>query len=105
VKGKSSKDERLAITGAECHRGVKYARSEISDPRRIFASTVKVKGGEIELVPVRTDRPIRKGNWKKAAELVKELKVPGPVGFRDILKEDFTEKGINLIATREISEV
>ena len=92
------------MTGAECHRGVQYAMSEISDPRRIFTSTVIVNGGEIRLVPVRSDRPIKKDRWKKAAEIVKGLETGAPVGFGAVIMKDFTEKGINLIATREIKE-
>ena len=56
------------------------------------------------MVPVRTDSPIRKASWKKAADMVKELEAPAPVGFRDIIKKDFTENGINLIATRKIQK-
>lgn len=54
------------------------------------------------MVPVRTDSPIRKKSWKQAADLVRKLKVSAPVGFRDIIVKDFTEDGINLIATRQI---
>jgi CxxC motif-containing protein len=56
------------------------------------------------MVPVRTDSPIKKASWKQAADLVKELKTKAPVGFRDIIQKDFTEKGINLIATRKIQK-
>ncbi len=63
---------------------------------------MKVLGGDIEMVPVRTDSPIRKAGWKKAAGMVKELEVQAPVGFRDIIHKDFTENGINLIASRKI---
>ena len=63
-----------------------------------------MKGGEIERVPVRTDNPIRKTSWKQAADLVKKLETQAPVGFRNIIQKDFTESGINLIATRKIQK-
>jgi CxxC motif-containing protein len=56
------------------------------------------------MVPVRTDSPIKKASWKQAAGLVKELEAPAPIGFRDIIQKDFTEKGISLIATRKIQK-
>ena len=92
------------VTGAECHRGVRYALSEINDPRRLFTSTVKVIGGEINLVPVRTDRPIRKNKWKQARESARILDVKAPVRSGSVIKGNFTEEGINLIATREINK-
>ena len=92
------------MTGAECSRGVAYARSEISDPRRIFTSTVRLDGSDIKMVPVRTDRPIKKQRWKQAVELVKGLKAIAPVAFGQVIEKDFTEKDINLVSSREIKK-
>jgi len=105
VKGKSKQDSELEITGAKCSRGKKYAASELNDPRRIFTSTVKVSNGTIKLVPVRTDNPIRKNEWKKAKEIISKLNIEAPVKFGTVLKNDFTEKGIKLIAVRKIEAI
>lgn len=87
-----------------CARGKKYAISELVDPRRIFTSTARVTGGELDRVPVRTSKPIKKKEWTDAIKLVNELKLQAPVKFRKILVKDFLEKGINLISTRDIKK-
>ena len=40
------------ITGNTCPRGADYARKELTDPRRIVTSLVRVKGGELAVAPV-----------------------------------------------------
>lgn len=103
--GESKKDNgRIHVSGAECSRGIKYARSEISDPRRIFTSTVRVDAGDPGLVPVRTDNPIKRQRWQQAAATVKKLEVKAPVGFNEVVEKDFTEEGISLISTRQIGK-
>ncbi len=87
-----------------CIRGEKYAIEELIDPRRIFTSTVLVDNGNIKKVPVRTSKPIKKNDWKKAIKLTKDLKVEAPIKFKEVLIKNFLENGIDLIATREISE-
>ena len=102
IEESRGKDNKYIVTGAECHRGIQYALSEISDPRRIFTSTVRVNGGEVRLVPVRTEKPIKKDEWRHAAGIIKGLEIDAPVGFGSVIMEDFTEKGIDLIASRDI---
>ncbi len=90
------------VSGQECSKGKKYAISEIYDPRRIFTSTAAVRNGEIRLVPVRTSIPIRKAEWKSGRDIIRGLRITAPIGFGKVLVKDFTEKGINLVAAREI---
>ena len=102
VRGSLKPGKKPEVSGQECSRGNKYAISEISDPRRIFTSTVAVKNGEIKLVPVRSSKPIRKAEWKKGRDIINGLRITAPIGFGKVLIEDFTEKNVNLIAAREI---
>jgi CxxC motif-containing protein len=102
VRGSLKSVEKLQVSGQECSKGKKYAISEISDPRRIFTSTVAVKNGEIKLVPVRSSKPIRKAEWKRGRDIISGLSIAAPVGFGKVLMKDFTEKDVMLIAAREI---
>jgi len=102
VRGSLKPGKKPEVLGQECLKGKKYAISEISDPRRIFTSTVTVKNGEIKLVPVRTSKPIRKAEWKSARNIIRGLRILAPIGFGKVLMNDFTEEGIKLITAREI---
>jgi len=102
VRGSLRPGKKPEVSGQECSKGKKYAISEICDPRRIFTSTVAVRNGEIKLVPVRTSKPIRKAEWKSGRDIIRGLNIAAPIGFGKVLIKDFTEKGIKLIAAREV---
>ncbi|MCJ7472297.1 MAG: DUF1667 domain-containing protein [Actinobacteria bacterium] len=102
VRGSLKTGKKLQVSGQECSKGKKYAISEICDPRRIFTSTVAVRNGETKLVPVRTSKPIRKAEWKSGRDIIRGLRIAAPIGFGKVLIKDFTEKGIKLIAAREV---
>ncbi|MCL5770661.1 MAG: DUF1667 domain-containing protein [Actinobacteria bacterium] len=92
----------IITLGEGCNRGKKYAITEVTDPRRIFTSTVLIGGSDLRVVPVRTTKPIRKNDWKKAKKIIEKLKLNAPVDFGKIIISDFLEQGINLIVTREV---
>lgn len=53
--------EQLEISGNTCKRGEDYARKEVQNPTRIVTSTVRVTGGDVEMVSVKTKEDIPKG--------------------------------------------
>ncbi len=87
-----------------CSKGKKYALSEVQDPRRIFTSTVKIEHGDFKRAPVRSSKPIRKDDWKKAIDIVNNVKMKAPLGLHEKILIDFLEKDIDLISTRQISK-
>jgi NADPH-dependent 2,4-dienoyl-CoA reductase/sulfur reductase-like enzyme/CxxC motif-containing protein len=88
--------------GAQCPRGTRYAVREVTDPRRTFTSTVRVVGGEIPVCPVRTTKPIRKDDWRKARGLIEGVSVDAPVECGLAVIEGFLEPGIDLVATKSV---
>ena len=56
-----SKDgETIVDVKAGCKRGKDYAHQELTDPRRMVASTVKIEGARHPLLPVYTAAPFPK---------------------------------------------
>lgn len=53
-------NEVISVTGNTCPRGDKYARQECTHPERMLTSTVKVEGGRLPVVPVKSASPIPK---------------------------------------------
>ena len=62
----------VKVTGNTCPRGEAYARKECTNPTRIVTSTVRVKGGHLPVVSVKTASDIPKG---KIGECVKALRI------------------------------
>ena len=95
--------EVKSVNGNTCKRGDAYARNEIVSPSRTLTSTVRVTGGEMPLVPVKTSKPIPKAMLFEAMKTVDKLTVKAPVKCGDVLIEDFIEEGTSLLACRDIS--
>ena len=49
-----------------CKRGQEYVQRELSDPRRMVASTVRIQGGSHPLLPVYTAEPFPKPRIRRA---------------------------------------
>lgn len=93
------------VQGNRCPRGEAYAREEVTDPKRILATNVKVQNGEYPLVSVRTDRPIPKRLIPEAMRLLRALVVEAPVGIGQVLVPDLLRTGVQVIATRAVAGV
>ena len=93
-----------SISGSKCQRGITYAENEIYDPKRTLTSTIKIEGGIIDQLPVRTKDPIPKGKMNEAMLYLKDLKEKAPVALGDVIAADFLGTGVALIATRTVKE-
>lgn len=96
-------DKIASVTGNGCPRGEAYARQEVTAPMRTIATSVKVEGGELPLVSVKTDRPIPKSLIPQLMEVAKSLSVPAPVKIGQVLVPDVLGTGANLVATRAVA--
>ncbi len=74
VKVTHDGDTLLHVDGNTCARGVKYVESELKDPRRMVATTVRVRHGMHNLVPVYTVQPFPK---PKIFDLLQALRESG----------------------------
>ncbi len=88
------------LSGARCPMGKAYAIAEMENPLRIFTATVRTKGLELKLLPVRTNKPIPKKDICKAADAVGKITVDRPVKAGDVIEDNFLMLGVKLIATR-----
>jgi CxxC motif-containing protein len=87
-----------------CKRGHEYARGEIKDPRRMVASTVRVRGGLHPLLPVATSSPFPKPRIQNLLAELRRLEVAAPVKMDDVVLADACGTGINVLASRDMPE-
>ena len=91
---------RKKITGNTCPRGDAYARKEVTNPTRIVTSTVKVEGGKVDMVSVKTKEDIPKGKIFECVKALKGITVKAPVHIGDVILKDVAGTGIDIIATK-----
>lgn len=92
-----------SVTGNTCKRGDDYARKEVTNPTRIVTSTVKVEGGSLDMVSVKTQSDIPKGKIFDCIAGLKGVCVKAPVHIGDVIVADIAGTGVDVIATKEIT--
>ena len=92
-------DTFIQIT-AGCKRGKDYARQELTDPRRMVASTVKVKGGIHPLVPVATSAPFPKPRIQELLTELRKVEIEAPVKMGQAVLSSVLGTEIDIITSR-----
>lgn len=93
------------VEGNICPRGESYANSEVNDPRRIFASTVRVKGGRLPVCPIRSKTPAPKGKLFDIAREVAKLEVKAPIKIGQVLIHNVCGTDVDIVASRDLEAV
>lgn len=93
-------EEIVSVSGNTCPRGDAYARKEVTNPTRIVTSTVKVEGGLVEMVSVKTKEDIPKEKIFDCVKALKGLTVKAPVRIGDVILSDVAGTGVDVVATR-----
>ncbi len=92
----------VSITGNTCPRGAEYVTNELTDPRRIVTSLVKVTGGEQPVVSVKTASDIPKGKIFDCLDELKKVTMSAPVHIGDIVVADVCGCGVDVVATGDV---
>lgn len=95
--------EVVSVTGNTCKRGDVYARKEVTNPTRIVTSTVRVIGGDHDMVSVKTKEDIPKGKIFECVKALKGVSVQAPVHIGDVILEDVAGTGVPIVATKNVN--
>ena len=78
-------------------------------PKRVVSATARIAGaafaGSISRIPVRTSAPYPKDGVADALKAIYDLVVDLPVARGQILIKDLGGQGVDVIATRSLSEI
>ena len=96
-------DDNLNVTGNFCPRGAQYAKDELTNPKRMITSIVRVKNRENTMVSVKTSVSIPKGKIFDILKEIEKVSVDAPVHIGDVLIKDVLGTGSDIIATKEIA--
>ncbi len=93
------KNTFIGVLNNFCSKGEEYARDEIISPKRVVTSTVKVIGGDLLMLPVKTDKPVNKEKIFDIIKKIYQVKVTAPIEINDVLLSNIDDNGANLVAT------
>jgi CxxC motif-containing protein len=87
-----------------CKRGAEYAKQELTDPRRMVASTVRINGAIHPLMPVYTSAPFPKPRIPELLKLLRTVQLEAPVASGQSVLENVFGTGIDIHASREMKK-
>lgn len=102
IKAVRGADGSVAVTGNGCPRGLEYARTEFSAPRRMITSTVAVASGSLKRLPVITSAPVPKERIFDVMTEISRVRVSAPVSLNQIVLPDILGLGVDILAARDL---
>ncbi|WFA08381.1 DUF1667 domain-containing protein [Tissierella sp. Yu-01] len=90
------------VSGSQCDRGKTYGIKELSNPTRLVTSTVKIIGGNLPRLPVRTDKEIPKDKIFECMKIINVSEIQAPVEMGQIIVENILGTNSNLVASRSL---
>ena len=98
----SSQESGLKVIGNKCPRGVDYAVRELTNPTRPLTTTVNIKNGLLNRLPVRTDKDIPKEKIFEVLNEISKIEVKAPIKAKDLILSNVLGTGANVIASRSM---
>jgi CxxC motif-containing protein len=99
---KVDEENGFAVTGNACPRGAEYGKMELTHPTRVVTSTVRCAGGLYPRCPVKTDRPVPKGEIFQVMAALEVVELSAPVRAGQVVVENVCGTGANVVATRDM---
>ncbi len=87
-----------------CKRGHEYVKRELVDPRRMVATTVRVRGGIHPLLPVATAAPFPKPRIFELMNALRQVELQAPVSVGQPVLANALGTGIDILASRDMPE-
>ena len=74
----------------------------MTNPTRVVTSSVRVTGGELAMVSVKTKEDIPKGKIFDCCKAIEDIEVPAPVKIGDVILKNVCGTGVDVIATKNV---
>ncbi len=92
----------VEMRGYACKRGVEFVHKELTAPRRMLTTTVRVQEGVLPLAPVRSAGPLPKGLIADVVDALRRVILTAPVREHQVILKDALGSGVDVIASRDL---
>jgi CxxC motif-containing protein len=94
----------LEISGNQCDIGINEARERLENNSDIFTTLVRVKGSNMNVISVKSSKPLNKDLWMKCSRALSRLYVGAPVKIGDVVCMNILNTGANMICTKNLDK-
>lgn len=93
------------VDGNTCKRGAKYGVEEVTNPRRVITTTVKLNGGYLNLLPVKTNDSVPKELMFDIMKLLDRVEVNAPVSVGDVIVKNVLGTGVDVVSAKSMESL
>lgn len=97
-------NEEYICSGNQCKRGEVYAIQEVTEPKRMITTTVRIEGSKLKRLPVVSRSAIKKEIIFDIINELEKIIVNAPVSVNDVIVPNILDSGIDIIASRSIKK-
>lgn len=90
------------VEGNTCKRGEKYGVEELTNPKRVITTTVKLENSYLNLLPVKTKESIQKDMMFEVMEELDTIKVSAPINVGDVIVKNILDTGVDVISAKTV---
>lgn len=92
----------LKVIDNQCKEGKKHAVNECKFPGRVLTTTILTENSVHKLLPVRSNRPIRKDRLMECAYILAGVKVKPTVNIGQVIVPNIAGTGADIVSTDEL---
>ena len=90
------------VTGNGCPNGIAYGKEELTHPTRIITSTVRAEGGLYPRCPVKTSKPVPKGQMAEVVAALDSIVLHTPIHVGQVVVENVCGTGADIVTCRNM---
>ncbi len=94
--------EEISVEGAKCKRGIDYAKTELTAPKRSLTSTVRTVFADMPVLPVRTAGEIDKGAIFDVMQEINKVTLTERVRREAVIIANVLGSGVDIIGTSDM---
>lgn len=95
-------NNEYTVRGNTCKRGEKYGIDEVTNPKRVITSTVRLDGAYLKLLPVKTNGSIPKELMFDIMQSLNKITIRPPITVGDIIIKNILDTGIDIVSCKTI---
>lgn len=96
--------EKIEFLGNKCLQGIEFAQNDLESPKNVLTTLVRIKGADINVVSVKSDKPIDKRLFIKCSRALSRINVGAPIKIGDIVCKNLLNLGVDIICTKNVSK-
>ncbi|MDO5734389.1 MAG: DUF1667 domain-containing protein [Eubacteriales bacterium] len=104
IKVFQDEEQEWQVEDYGCKRGIEYGISEMTEPKRMLTTTVKVKGGIYPRIPVIGDKETSRAKLKDCLNILHHLELKAPIEAGEVLIANIGGTDTNILAAISMKE-